>query len=173
MLWCVVDARDEAEGVLREIRRIVRRISDHSRALQHEAGLTVPQLLCLAAIGELEERGAGADITVVMVSERVQLTPPTVSRIVDRLVRAGLVERDRRAKDRRKVCLSLTTAGLERFQTRPKALQETFVARFEALGPRRRGEILVALQEVAAMMEASSLDAAPVLVPGLHVRDEA
>jgi DNA-binding MarR family transcriptional regulator len=167
----VTAARDDSEDVLRAIRRIVRRIAEHSRTLQLDAGLTVPQLLCLTAIGELEE--LDAEITVVMVSERVQLTPPTVSRIVDRLVRAGLVERDRRAKDRRKVCLSLTAAGLERFQTRPKALQETFVARFEALGPERRHAILAALQDVGAMMEAAELDAAPVLVPGLHVRDEA
>lgn len=173
MLSCVGTAHDEAEGVLREIRRIVRRISEHSRTLQQEAGLTVPQLLCLTAVGELEDLGDATDITVAMVSERVQLTPPTVSRIVDRLVRAGLVERDRGTKDRRKVCLSLTTAGLERYQTRPKALQERFVARFEALGRERRCAILMALQQVAEMMEASSLEAAPVLVPGLHVRDEA
>lgn len=157
--------------MLRAIRRIVRRIAEHSRTLQHDAGLTVPQLLCLTAIAELEEADGAADITVMMVGERVQLTPPTVSRIVDRLVRSGLVARERRAKDRRKVCLSLTPAGLERYQTRPRALQETFVARFEALGAGRQREILLALQEVGAMMEAGELDAAPVLTPGLDVRD--
>lgn len=172
MLPLVVAASDEAEDVLREIRRIVRRISDHSRTLQQDAGLTVPQLLCLTAIGDLEDIDGEAEITVAMVSERVQLTPPTVSRIVDRLVRACLVMRDRRAKDRRKVCLSLTVAGLERYQTRPRALQETFVAQFDALGAERRRAILLALREVGAMMEAADLEAAPVLVPGLHVHDE-
>lgn len=163
--------RDEAEDVLRAIRRIVRRIADHSRTLQHDAGLTVPQLLCLVAIGELEELDGAAEITVMMVGERVQLSAPTVSRIVDRLVRADLVARERRARDRRKVCLSLTSAGLGRYRTRPRALQETFVSRFEALGAGRQREILLALQEVGAMMEAGELDAAPVLTPGLDVRE--
>jgi DNA-binding MarR family transcriptional regulator len=168
----VAEPKDQAEDVLRAIRRIVRRIAEHSRTLQSDAGLTVPQLLCLSAVGELEEGDDAAEITVMMVSERIQLTPPTVSRIVDRLVRAGLITRERSAVDRRKVCLSLTSAGLERFQTRPRALQEMFVSRFEALGAKRRHEILTALQEVSSMMEASQLDAAPVLVPGLHVHDE-
>lgn len=164
--------KDDAEAVLRAIRRIVRRISEHSRNLSRDVGLTVPQLLCLKAIGRLEDRQQEPEITVAMVGERVQLTPPTVSRIVDRLVRAGLVTRERRARDRRKVCLSLTSAGLERYGTLPRPLQETFVARFAALDQDRRGEILRVLEEVGSMMEAGSLDAAPVLIPGLDVRSE-
>lgn len=157
----------DPDGVLRAIRRIVRRISEHSRSLYRDAGLTVPQLLCLKAIGETEDRDADAEITVAMVSDTVQLGPPTVSRIVDRLVRAELVTRERSAKDRRKVCLSLTTAGLDRYRALPRPLQETFVARFEALSKKRQRAILEALEEVVAMMEAGSLDAAPLLVPEL------
>lgn len=130
----------------------------------------MPQLLVLKAIGQLEEHEQ--EITVAMVGERVQLTPPTVSRIVDRLVRAGLVTRERRARDRRKVCLSLTDAGIERFGTLPRPLQETFVARFAALDDEHRSSILRALEDVGSMMEAGSLDAAPVLTPGLDVRPE-
>ncbi|MCB9718741.1 MAG: winged helix-turn-helix transcriptional regulator [Myxococcales bacterium] len=163
---------DDSEAVLRAIRRIVRRISEHSRNLSRQVGLTVPQLLCLKAIGQLEESEGQPEITVLLVGERVQLSPPTVSRIVDRLVRAGLVTRERRARDRRKVCLSLTAAGVERYGTLPRPLQETFVARFGALSVQRQQAILQALEEVGAMMEAGSLDAAPVLTPGLDVPSE-
>ncbi|MCA9650141.1 MAG: winged helix-turn-helix transcriptional regulator, partial [Myxococcales bacterium] len=148
---------DDSEAVLRAIRRIVRRISEHSRNLSRQVGLTVPQLLCLKAIGQLEESEGQPEITVLLVGERVQLSPPTVSRIVDRLVRAGLVTRERRARDRRKVCLSLTAAGVERYGTLPRPLQETFVARFGALSVQRQQAILQALEEVGAMMEAGSL----------------
>ncbi len=164
--------RDEVEAVLRAIRRVVRRISEHSRYLAREVGLTVPQLLCLKAIGDLDQSEGEPEITVAMVSKRVQLGAPTVSRIVDRLVRAQLVVRERRAQDRRKVCLSLTPAGLERYQTLPTPLQETFVSRFASLTDARRSAILSALDDVSAMMEASELDVAPVLVPGLDVRSE-
>ena len=129
-----------ADHVLTSIRQIVRRISEYSKTLSREVGLTVPQLLCLKAIGELESEEE--EITVAMVGQKVQLSPATTSRIIDRMDRAGLVKRERRSKDRRRVCLSLTPAGLERFQTLPMPLQERFVTRFEALSTKEREQLL-------------------------------
>lgn len=131
---------DIAHQVLTAIRQLVRRIAEHSKYLSREVGLTVPQLLCLKAIGELEE--TEDEITVAMVGGAVQLSPATVSRIIDRLVRAELVSRERRSLDRRRVCLSLTPAGLERFQTLPTPLQEQFVERLRVLPEAERRAIL-------------------------------
>jgi DNA-binding MarR family transcriptional regulator len=159
---------DIAHDVLRSIRQIVRRISAHSKALSRDVGLTVPQLVCLKAIGELEQ--AQGEITAAMVGKRVQLSAATVSRILDRLVRNGLVVRERRAKDRRKVCLSLTEAGLERFGTLPIPLQERFVERLMRLRPDERVELLTALRRITALMDAEELEAAPLLTPGDTVK---
>lgn len=169
----MVGQHDETDEVLRSIRRIVRKVSEHSRYLATEVGLSVAQLLCLRAIGEMERQyeAGQSEVTVVMVAARVQLGGSAVSRIVDRLVKAGLVERERRSKDRRKVCLSLTSVGLERFQYLPKPLQETFVNEFNALPADERSQIIETLARVSRMMDASELDAAPILVPGLTVED--
>lgn len=161
---------DIAHEVLRSIRRIVRRVSEHSRHLSREVGLTVPQLMCLKAIGELEE--GEKEITVAMVGTQVHLSAATVSRIIDRLVRSGLIARERRAKDRRKVCLSLTASGLERFQTLPTPLQERFIARLMDLDQVERVSLLDALQRITVLMEATDLDAAPLLAPGEDVRTD-
>lgn len=155
---------DLAHEVLRSIRQIVRRISEHSRYLSREVGLTVPQLMCLKSVGELAPDEP--EVTVAMVGARVNLSPATVSRIIERLVRAGLVLRERRAKDRRKVCLSLTPAGLERFNTLPKPLQERFVMHLLALEDSERLQLLESLRRVSVLMDASDLDAAAMLVPG-------
>ncbi len=160
---------DIAEEVLTSIRQIVRRISEHSKYLTREVGLTVPQLMCLKAIGELEEHEP--EITVNMVGRRVQLAPATASRIIDRLVRGGLVTRERRSKDRRRVCLSLTPAGLERYQTLPMPLQEKFLQRLGALPDEERRALLDALRRIVEMMDAGRLDAAPILTPGLDVKE--
>jgi DNA-binding MarR family transcriptional regulator len=157
-----------AHDVLRAIRQIVRRISEHSKALYREVGLTVPQLMCLKAIGELEE--TQDEITVVMVAKRLQLSPATVSRIIDRLTRANLVIRERRSQDRRKVCLSLTPSGLERFQTLPVPLQELFVRRLSALPRNERTNLLESLQRIAELMEAVEIDAAPILTAEADVK---
>lgn len=162
--------QDVAHEVLRSIRQIVRRISEHSKFLSSEAGLTVPQLMCLKAIGEIDEAERDAEITVAMVGKAVQLSAATVSRIVDRLVIAGLVARERRAADRRKVCLSLTPSGLERYQTLPTPLQETFVERFAALPSAERSTLLASLRRISALMDATELDAAPMLMPDEDIK---
>ena len=161
-----------AHEVLRTIRRIVRKVSEHSKYLSREAGLTMPQLVCLKAIGEFEEDGE-TEVTVAMVSAKVQLAPATVSRIIDRLCRAELVLRERRARDRRKVCLSLSSAGLDRFHTLPTPLHEAFVERWMALDESDRNHLLRSLQRITEMMDATDLDAAPLLTPGLDVKSDA
>jgi DNA-binding MarR family transcriptional regulator len=157
-----------AHDVLRTIRQIVRKVSEHSKAMYQEMGLTVPQLMCLKAIGDLEEESD--EVTVVMVAKQLDLSPATVSRIVDRLTRANLVTRERRAKDRRKVCLSLTAAGLERFQTLPIPLQEMFVRRLTDLPAKERTVLLASLRHIAELMEAAEIDAAPMLTPEVDVK---
>jgi DNA-binding MarR family transcriptional regulator len=158
-----------AHEVLRSIRQIVRRISEHSKQLSRDIGLTVPQLMCLKAIGESEERND--EITVAKVGEEVQLSPATVSRIIDRLARAGLVSRERRARDRRRVCLSLTPAGLDRYQNLPIPLQEDFIQRLLDLPDDERAGLLNALRRIAELMEAHDFDAAPILTPESDVKE--
>ncbi len=155
---------DVAQDILRSIRQLIRGISIHSKQLLHSIGLTVPQLICLRSIHELDTAHDG--VTVMQVSQRVQLSPPTVSRIVDRLSAAGLVVRERSVTDRRKVSISLTPAGLDRVQTAPSPLQETFLRALEQLQLEERLELLAALKRVVVLMNADELDAAPMLAPG-------
>lgn len=160
--------RELAHDVLRSIRQIVRCISEHSKYLGREVGLTVPQLMVLKTIGELEAKGE--EITVALVSARVQLSPATVSRILDRLVKGDLVTRERGAADRRRVSLTLTAAGYERFQTLPTPLQERFVKRLLGLTQEERVALLAALRRTAELMDATEIDASPILAPGSDVK---
>ena len=125
----------------------------------------MPQFVCLKAIGQLEEQGREL-ITVAQIAKEVQLSPATVSRILDRLVKAGFVTRVRSEQDRRKVSLSLTTSGLERYQALPTPLQERFIVRLNALAPEERTRLLDSLRTIADLMDATNLDAAPLLLPG-------
>jgi len=160
----VIPNDDVAQQILRSIRQLIRGISIHSKQLLHDIGLTVPQLICLRAIHELDTGHGG--VTVNEVSQRVQLSPPTVSRIIDRLAAAGLVVRERSSTDRRKVSISLTAAGVDRVQTAPSPLQETFLRGLETLPLEERLELLAALKRVVVLMNADELDAAPLLAPG-------
>ena len=156
-----------AQDILRSIRQLVRGISIHSKLLQRDVGLTVPQVVCLRAIATLQARGIG--VTIVEVSDMVQLSSPTVSRIVDRLIAAGLVARERSAEDRRKVSISLTEAGRVRSETLPTPLQEKFLTRLFELSLEQRKKLLASLRTLVDLMNAGELDAAPLLAPGEQV----
>lgn len=141
-----------AVDVLVLLRRIMRAADLHSRRLVKATGLTVPQLLVLRAIQDLGEVTAGR------VSAQVSLSQATVSTILDRLEGRGLIERYRSAVDRRVVHTRLTAAGEQALAKAPPAMQERFIARFEALPPPQRTAIIAALRGVAEMMEAGEDD---------------
>ncbi len=146
--------------IVASIRRIVRAIDLHSRRLVEQHGLTAPQLAILAEAQRL------GDATIGALARGVHLSQPTVSGIVDRLERHGLVRRERRESDRRTVRVAVTGAGAAALRDTPSLLQDTFRRQLSALQDWERTALLSALQRIASMMDAESLDAAPYLDTG-------
>jgi len=143
--------------VLITLRRIIRAIDLHSKQLEKQSGLTIPQIVLLQSIEDLGE------VTTRQLSEQVELSQGTVTTILDRLEARGLIERYRSTIDRRIVHSRLTVQGGSRLRGAPPLLHERFVARFSARAAADQKRILTAMQEVAAMMDAGDLDAAPIL----------
>ena len=123
-------------------------------------------MLCLKAISEFP---ADTDVTVAMVAEAVQLSAPTVSRILDKLEKGNYVTRQRNAKDRRRVCVSLTEDGWKRIDNLPTPLHEQFLKRLDTLDPIECLGLLKALERIVELMDAEDIDAAPLLTPELEV----
>ena len=141
------------QQVLVSLRRIIRATDLQSKRLVKECGLTLPQVMVLAAIDSL------GDVTVRCISEHVSLSQATVTTILDRLESRGLVERVRSRTDKRVVNARLTEQGRDTLCSAPTLLHEQFVERFEALAPREQAQVLSALQRVARMMDAQIIDA--------------
>lgn len=156
--------------ILRAIRRIIRRTSAHSRSVGRQSGISVPQMLCMKAISDLPP---SSEVTVAMIAEMVQLSAPTVSRILDRLEKNGYVSRERASTDRRKVCVRLTDEGWTRIDNLPTPLHEKFLDRLAKLDPEERLVLLKSLERIVELMDAEGIDAAPVLTPELEVGPEA
>ncbi|MCB1153118.1 MarR family transcriptional regulator [bacterium] len=134
--------------LLSALRKIVSYISEHSKRIKRESGLTVPQLMVLKTIGDLRHE----QVTIHAVADTVHLTDATVSRIVERLVRAGNVIRERDKQDRRKVCLTLSEAGMAKYRSMPTPLHEDFLIRFAELEAAKRAEIMACLESLAELM---------------------
>jgi DNA-binding MarR family transcriptional regulator len=139
----------------------MRAVDLHSRHLAEAHGLTGPQLAILQAASRL-----GAASSTGALARAVHLSGPTVTGILDRLARRGLVERARNGQDRRSVTVTMTPLGEELLAEAPSLLQDRFRAELARVEDWEQTMILAMLQRIAAMMDAESLDASPVLVPG-------
>ena len=148
------------DEILRALRRITRAIDLHSRRLASRFGLTVPQLVCLRSIA------ADAGRTPSSLAREVHLSQATVTGILDRLAKQGLVTRERTRADRRMVSLYLTDEAHTLLQEAPSPLQEAFVRRLEALPDENQVMMLTVLRQMVRMMQAEGLDAAPLLTTG-------
>ena len=68
-----------------------------------------------------------------MPSRRTRTTPSSVSEVVSRLVRQGLVTRAASVRDRRRAVLTLTAAGAALVRSAPETVQDRLVAGFGRL----------------------------------------
>jgi len=150
---------DLPDHVLVALRRIIRATDLHSRKLGKKTGLTTPQLVIIQAVGDLKNP------TVSDVAKAVSLSLATVTTILNRLERNGVVNRVRSSVDRR-VIVTLTEEGQSLKSSAPKPLQDSFVDRFSRLESWEQHLIVASLERVAAMMDAEDLDAAPLLASG-------
>jgi len=82
-----------------------RAITARYRELLAPLGVTYPQYLVLMVLWETDA------VTVTELGERLQLDSGTLSPLLRRMEKAGLVERSRRREDERTVQVSLTTYG--------------------------------------------------------------
>lgn len=155
---------DDSFEVLTALRRIIRATDLHSKRLARDVGLTTPQTVVLRAVSDLGEVTSGA------LSRHVSLSQGTVTTILDRLESRGLIERYRSASDRRVVHSRLTRRGRALLRKAPHLLHERFIDAFAKLPRTRQRRIIETLDEVAAMMGAAKLDAAPLLDSGAAAR---
>jgi DNA-binding MarR family transcriptional regulator len=153
----VIDHQSTHDDVLVTLRQIIRRIDLYSKKLEHVYGLTGPQLLLLKELGKAEE------IPVGHLARLVRLSHPTVTGILDRLEKRGLVQRTRSTSDKRRVMVSIAEPGIAVLAGAPSLLQEQFVGRFQKLHRWEQTQILSSLQRVAAMMGAEDIDASSIL----------
>ena len=150
----------QIEDVLIALRRVIRATDLHSKHLAKTTGLTAPQILLLQAIRDKGQASIGE------LANDISLSQATVTTIMDRLEKHGLVYRERSQEDKRKVHAHLTPGAHEVLKTAPLPLQEHFTRKFLSLKEWEQSMIIASLQRVAEMMDAQDIDASPVLDVG-------
>jgi len=148
------------DQIVAALRQIVRSIDLHSRRLYDAHGLTGPQLAVLQELARIHGASPSG------VARAVHLSQATITGIVQRLVRHGLVLREPSSHDKRSVVLTVTDKGRAVLDASPSQLQDRFRESLSGLESWERQQILATLQRVASLMGADHLDIAPFLTRG-------
>ncbi|MCP5508582.1 MAG: MarR family transcriptional regulator, partial [Chlamydiales bacterium] len=144
--------------VLIEIRKIIRAVDLQSKQLVRKCGLTGPQMIILKEVQNSQNASVG------VLAKNVSLSAATVTAIIDRLERRGLLVRQRRDDDKRKVMVMLTDEGEALLGSAPSLLQEEFIEGFESMETWEQHMTLAGLQRVSKLMNAGKLSVSPMLV---------
>ena len=94
------------DRVIAALRRIVRAIDLHSRHLVEQFGVTGPQLVALQELARLGQ------VPVGVLARNVHVSHPTMTGILDRLEKRGLIERTRDTQDRRRMTATPTAMSM-------------------------------------------------------------
>ncbi len=129
---CAADILDTVPSVMQFIRVEMRRGRGPS--------VSVPQFRVLTFLG----RTGGASLSAT--ADRVGLSLPAMSRLVDGLVDRGLVLREESDEDRRRVVLRATTRGTGFVRAARRTAQSRLAQTLDALPTAQRAEVAHAMQ---------------------------
>ena len=133
--------------VANDLRPVLLRLARGLRQETEQLGVTSRQVTLLWLIRE----HPGLSLRELAAEERV--SAPAVSGIVDRLEKAGLIERVRDADDRRRVGLTLTDDG-ERLLKRVRARRTTWLAdRLKGLDDDELSAVEAAIEPLGRLLQ--------------------
>ncbi len=138
------------EALATDLRPVLLRLARELRKETEQLGITARQ----ATLLWLVKRRPGLSLAELATEEGI--SAPAMSGHVDRLERAGLLERVRSSDDRRRVGLRLTDEG-ERLMRRVRARRTTWLAdRLKALDPTELEAIELAVPALMKLLEADA-----------------
>ncbi|MFC3615406.1 MarR family winged helix-turn-helix transcriptional regulator [Lutimaribacter marinistellae] len=151
---------DRVDSSLIALRRILRATELFGRDLKKAAGVTAAQFRVLQIIAE------SGQATAKEISTRMRVSQATVTSLVDKLVREGMVVREKSVRDRRQTDIHITERGRQTLIDAPDPLQQKFVRKFSSLEDWEQSMLVASLERVAGMLDADDMDASPVLDSG-------
>lgn len=139
--------------IVQGLRRIVKALQTYSQDVRSGYGLTGPQLWAMKTLQRHGRMPAGQLADALVVNQS------SISALVDRLVRRGLVRRIRGRVDRRVVEIALTPRGEALVADAPEAAQGRLLHALEGMRASQVRRIRRAVEHLVEAMEAADVKA--------------
>lgn len=152
----MVDYKD----IIIDVRKIVRSINLESKRIQKDYGISIPQLLCLTFLSKQE----AFQTTQRELTEYLNLNSSTVTGIINRLEKKGLIAKLPKKGDKRLNNIALTSLGYKIIQTRPDVLHEKLSTNLQKLPEQRIDQIKASLDLLIEVLDIRDVDASPLFI---------
>lgn len=149
----------DTKEILIKIRKIVRSVDIESKKIQKEYGVSIPQVLCLSFLHESSNYQA----TQGEIRKFLNLNSSTVSGIINRLEKKGLVARLPKSGDKRVVNIALTSAGDTLFGSIPSLLHEQLSNKLDKLGDEELVRVEESLETLVRLLDIEQVEASPLI----------
>ncbi len=142
----------------------------HTRPSLREHGLSDQQWRVLRVLGEHAHDPAG--IETGRVARQAWLLGPSLTGVLSRMERDGLIVRERCPQDARRTVVRATALGLDKVQTLSQTIEAHYSWMEQQLGKDKLGQLYALLDEVIAL-ETQDLAPQPEAIQALSEDDEA
>ena len=157
----------DSTDILIKIRKIVRSINLESKKIQKEYGVSIPQVLCLNFLKNQSNYQSSQN----EIRKFLNLNSSTVSGIINRLEKKGLLARLPRSGDKRIVNIALTDEGFKLIDSIPFSLHEQLSAKLHDLPEDKIQQIIQGLDTIINMMNIDKVDASPMLAINIDLEE--
>lgn len=145
--------------ILIKIRKIVRSINLESKKIEKEYGVSIPQVLCLHFLRDMDNFQAGQG----EIRKFLNLNASTTSGIINRLETKGLIARLPKSGDKRVVTIALTSKGDTLMEKMPSLLHEKLEEKLEKLDENTLLNIQNSLELLVNLLEIDDVEAFPLI----------
>ncbi len=141
-----VTTEECARELLEVVPLVMRDIRSQMRS-RRTPDLTVPQFRTLSFVN----RNAGSSLSDV--ADHIGITLPSTSKLVDALLKKGLITRDEHPKDRRRVQLVVTSRGQAILETSRKGTLSSLSEKLSSINADDRATIIKAMQTMRSVFK--------------------
>ena len=152
--------------VLTGLRKIIRSVNLESKRIEKEYGISIPQLLCLNFLNNQHNFQASQ----TEIKDFLSLNASTVTGIINRLEKKGLIAKLPKREDKRVSYISITAKGADLIQNTPELLHERLTQKLKSISPSSLGELQQAFKIIADFLDVENLDASPIITAEVSIK---
>ena len=141
--------------ILINLRKIIRSVNLESKRIEKEYGISIPQLLCLSYLNEKESFLASHK----EIKDFLQLNASTVTGIISRLEKKGLVARLPKREDKRVGLITITASGADLLEKTPEPLHELLSLKLRNLSSEDLQKLQNAFSLIINFLDIENIDA--------------